>query len=116
MVTMRAARVLHLNRGEGEIRARRHCRCSCRARSRPEPAPKRCRSSARPWSFSEAAFNWSPSDLAARIDPLLTRHLQRIELVGRGTWLVNVNVSALRSATEAVLGPNFQIAGKPVRT
>jgi hypothetical protein len=28
---------------------------------------------------------------------------------------VNANVSLLRAATEAVLGTNFQLAGRPVR-
>jgi hypothetical protein len=42
--------------------------------------------------------------------------LQKIELEGRGSWLVNANVALLRAAPEAVLGPNFQLAGRPVRT
>jgi hypothetical protein len=55
------------------------------------------------------------TNLAARIDPIFTRHFHKIELEGRGSWLVNANVCQLRDATEAVLGPNFELAGRRVR-
>jgi hypothetical protein len=48
------------------------------------------------------------------MDPMFTRHLQQIKLEGRGSWLVNANVALLRAATEAVLGPDFALAGRPV--
>jgi hypothetical protein len=50
-----------------------------------------------------------------RIDPTLTRDMQKIELEGQGAWFVNVDVSVLRALTEMVLGPGFQLAGRPVR-
>ncbi|MGB6943065.1 MAG: amidohydrolase family protein [Bryobacteraceae bacterium] len=115
MVTMRAARVLHLNRGEGEIRPGGIADVlvvpDC-GQSPAEALQELCPALV----ILRGRIQLVSEDLATRIDPLLTRHLQRIELAGRGTWLVNANVSALRSATEAVLGPNFQLAGSPVRT
>jgi cytosine/adenosine deaminase-related metal-dependent hydrolase len=114
LVTTQAARILHLNRGEGEIRPGGVADLLVVSDSGQNPA--------------EALLEFMPAlvilagriqlvseDLAARMDPLLTRHLQRIELEGRGAWLVNANVSLLRAATEAVLGPDFQLAGRPVR-
>jgi cytosine/adenosine deaminase-related metal-dependent hydrolase len=114
MVTTQAARTLRLTKGEGEIRE--HGIADLLAFSDCGQNP------------SEALQDFAPAlvilggriqlvsqDLAARIDPLLTRHLHKVELEGRGAWLVNVNVSRLRAATEAVLGPNFQLAGRPVR-
>ena len=114
MVTTRAARVLRLKRGEGEIRENGMADLLAVSDSSQNPA--------------EALQDFCPalvvlggkiqlvaSDLAARIDPRLTRHLQWVELEGRGTWLVNVDVSVLRAVTEGSLGTNFQLAGRPVR-
>ena len=50
-------------------------------------------------------------NLAPRIDPVLIRNFQNIELEGRGAWLVNADISHLHRAVEAVLGPRFQLAG-----
>ncbi len=115
MVTTQAARILRLNRGEGEIRE--HGVADLLAVSDRGQAP------------AEALRDFVPAlvilggriqlvakDLAARIDPMFTRHLQNIELEGCGAWLVNANVALLRAATEAILGANFQLAGRQVRT
>jgi hypothetical protein len=104
-----------LNRGEGEIRE--HGVADLLAVSDRGQAP------------AEALRDFVPAlvilggriqlvakDLAARIDPMFTRHLQNIELEGCGAWLVNANVALLRAATEAILGANFQLAGRQVRT
>lgn len=114
MVTTQAARVLCLKRGEGEIRAGGIADLLAVPDSGQNPA--------------EALQEFYPAlvilggkiqlvstNLAARIDPMLTRHFHKIELEGRGAWLVNVNVSRLRAATEAVLGTNFRLAGRLVR-
>jgi cytosine/adenosine deaminase-related metal-dependent hydrolase len=114
MVTTQAARVLRLSRGEGEIQEHGIADLLAIRDSGQNPA--------------EALQHFVPAlvilggriqlvsqDLAARIDPLLTRHLQKVELEGRGACLVNANVALLRAATEAVLGTNFQLAGRPVR-
>jgi cytosine/adenosine deaminase-related metal-dependent hydrolase len=114
MVTTQAADALRLNRGEGEIREGGIADLLAVPDSGQNPA--------------EALQELSPAlvilggrvqlaaeDLAARIDPLLTRHLHKVQLEGRGTWFVNLNVSALRAATEVVLGPDFQLAGRLVR-
>jgi cytosine/adenosine deaminase-related metal-dependent hydrolase len=114
MVTTQAARTLRLNRGQGEIRENGIADLLAVRDSGQNPA--------------EALQDFVPglvilggriqlisTNLAVRIDPVLTRHLQKVELEGRGAWLVNVNVSLLRAATEAVLGTNFQLAGRPVR-
>jgi cytosine/adenosine deaminase-related metal-dependent hydrolase len=114
MVTTQAARVLRLNRGEGEIRETGIADLLAVPDCGQNPA--------------EALQGFCPAlvmlggriqliseDLAAQIDPTLTRHLQKIQLEGRGTWLVNVNVAVLRAATETALGPNFELSGRPVR-
>jgi cytosine/adenosine deaminase-related metal-dependent hydrolase len=114
MVTTQAARVLRLKRGEGEIREHGVADLIAVSDCGQNPA--------------EALQDFCPAlvilggriqliakGLAKRIDPKLTCHLQKVELEGRGAWLVNANVSLLRAATEAVLGPNFQLAGRPVR-
>lgn len=114
MVTTKAARILRLKRGEGEIRKHGIADLVAVADRGQQP--------------SEALLNLFPAlvilggriqlvdpRLAARIDPALIRHLQKMELEGRGAWLVNANVSRLFAATEAALGPNFELAGRPVR-
>ena len=114
MVTTQAARVLRLHRGEGEIRPGGIADLLAVNDSGRSPA--------------EALQNFCPAmvilggriqlvstNLAARIDPIFTRHFHKIELEGRGSWLVNANVCQLRDATEAVLGPNFELAGRRVR-
>jgi hypothetical protein len=114
MVTDQAARLLRLKRGEGEIRE--HGIADLLA------VPNRGQNPA------EALQDFCPAlvvlggriqlvstELASRIDRALTRHLQKIELKGRGAWLVNVDVAALRALTEPALGPYFQLAGRTVR-
>jgi len=114
MVTTQAARVLHLNRGEGEIREHGIADLLAVQDSGQSPA--------------EALQDFLPAlvilggriqlvseCLAKRLDPSLTRHLQRIELEGRGAWLVNVDVSVLRAVSESALGTNIQLAGRRVR-
>jgi hypothetical protein len=114
MVTAQAARTLHLNRGEGEIReggiadllaVRDFGQNPAEALQELRPA----------LVILGGKIQLVSIDLAARIDPVLTRHLQKIELEGRGAWLVNANVSSLRAATEGVLGPKFELAGRRVR-
>jgi cytosine/adenosine deaminase-related metal-dependent hydrolase len=114
MVTVQAARVLRLTRGEGEIREHGIADLLAVPNHGQNPA--------------EALQDFCPAlvvlggriqlvstELAARIDPALSRHLQKVELEGRGAWLVNVDVAALRVLTEPALGPNFQLAGRTVR-
>ncbi len=114
MVTTQAARVLHLNRGEGEIREHGIADLLAVSDFGQDPA--------------DALQQFIPSlvilggriqlvstKLARRIDSLLTRHLQRIELEGRGAWLVNVDISVLRAVTESLLGTGFQLAGRLAR-
>jgi cytosine/adenosine deaminase-related metal-dependent hydrolase len=114
MVTTEAARILRLTRGEGKIRENGIADLLVVPDSGRNPA--------------EALQQFRPAlvmlggkiqlisrKLASRIDPQLTRSLQKVELKGRGTWLVNVNVGLLHAATEAFLGSGFQLSGKPVR-
>jgi cytosine/adenosine deaminase-related metal-dependent hydrolase len=114
MVTTQAARVLHLNRGEGEIRE--HGIADLLVVSDRGQNP------------SEALQEFVPAlvilggriqlvsiKLAARMDPLLTRHLQKIELEGRGAWLVNLDISVLRAVTETLVGHDFQLSGRLAR-
>jgi len=114
MVTMEAASILCLIRGEGEIQEGAIADLLIVPDSGQNPA--------------EALQSFNPSlmilggtiqlvskDLAPRIDPVLIRNFQNIELEGRGSWLVNANVPHLHAAVEAVLGPRFQLAGRTVR-
>jgi cytosine/adenosine deaminase-related metal-dependent hydrolase len=114
MVTSQAARILGLSQGEGEIRGDGIADLLAVPDSGRNPA--------------EALQEYYPdlvilggkiqlvsAQLAPRIDARLCRHLQKIELEGKGAWLVNADVSGLRAAAEAALGRDFQLAGRPVR-
>ena len=114
MVTTEAASILRLARGEGEIQDGAIADLLVVPDSGQNPA--------------QALQNFCPSlvilggkvqlvskDLAQRVDPVLIRNFQSIELEGHGSWLVNANVSHLHAAVEAVLGPRFQLAGRTVR-
>jgi|HubBroStandDraft_1064217.scaffolds.fasta_scaffold12400_4 cytosine/adenosine deaminase-related metal-dependent hydrolase len=114
MVTTQAARILNLNRGEGEIREQGVADLLAVPDSGKTPA--------------EALQDFCPAlvilggiiqlvstDLAARIDAAFVRKLHRVELEGRGSWLVSMNVSELRAETETVLGPDVLLAGRRVR-
>jgi len=114
LVTTQAAKILRLTRGEGEIRDHAIADLLVVPDTGRNPA--------------ETLQNFSPvlvilggkiklisQKLAARLDPFLTRHFQKIELLDRGAWLVNANVADLYAATAAVLGPHFNLAGSPVR-
>jgi cytosine/adenosine deaminase-related metal-dependent hydrolase len=114
MVTTQAARVLRLYRGEGEIRE--HAIADLVAVRDYGQNPAEALQELRPaLVILGGRIQLVSQDLAARIDFGLTRHLHKVELEGRGAWLVNANVSLLRAATEAALGTNFQLAGRPVR-
>ena len=114
MVTTQAASILQLRRGEGEIRERGIADLLVVADSGQNPA--------------EALQDFCPSmvilggkiqlvskNMAGRIDPKLIRNFQRVELGGRGVWFVNMDISSLHAATEAVIGPDFRLAGRTVR-
>jgi cytosine/adenosine deaminase-related metal-dependent hydrolase len=114
MVTTEAASILSLTRGEGEIQEGAVADLLAVPDSGENPA--------------ESIQNFCPSlvilggkiqlvskNLAPRIDPALICNFQNIELEGRGSWLVNANISHLHAAVEAVLGPRFQLAGRTVR-
>jgi cytosine/adenosine deaminase-related metal-dependent hydrolase len=114
MVTTQAARILSLNRGQGEIRERGIADLLVVPDSGGTPA--------------EALEGVCPAlvvlggriqlvsrTLASRFDLTLTGQLHKVELEGRGSWLVNANIAQLHAVTESVLGPGFQLAGRPVR-
>jgi len=114
MVTTQAARILHLNRGEGEIREGGVADLlalpdsgRCPAEATQECAPALVILGGRIQLVSDK--------LASKIHPMFTRHLHKIELEGRGVWHVNVNVSQLVGETGAALGPDIQLAGRRVR-
>jgi cytosine/adenosine deaminase-related metal-dependent hydrolase len=114
MVTIQAARILRLKRGEGEIREHGIADLLVVPDSGRNPA--------------EALLDLQPSlvvvggriqlvsgNLAPGIDSALTRGLQKLELESVGDWLVNADVSRLCAATEAILGSDFRLGGKLVR-
>ena len=114
MVTTQAARVLHLNRGEGEIRERGIADLLVVPDSGQNPA-EALQEIVPALVILGGRIQLVSTALALRIDPMLTRNMQRIELEGRGAWFVNADVSVLRTLTEIVLGPRFQLAGRAVR-
>jgi cytosine/adenosine deaminase-related metal-dependent hydrolase len=114
MVTTEAARILRLTRGEGEIRENGIADLLVVPDSGRNPAEalqKFCPALV----MLGGKIQLISSKLAARIDPQFTRSLQKVELKGRGSWLVNANVGLLYTVTEGFLGPGFQLSGKPVR-
>jgi cytosine/adenosine deaminase-related metal-dependent hydrolase len=114
MVTTQAACVLGLTRGEGEIREHGIADLLAVPDCGQNPADA-LQEFVPALVILGGKIQLVSKTLAARMDPILTRRLQKVELEGRGSWLVNANVSRLRATTEAVLGPNFQLAGRPVR-
>jgi hypothetical protein len=115
MVTTRAATTLHLNRGEGEIREGGVADLLVVADFGQTPA-QALQQLSPALVILRGRIQLVSSDFASRIDPVFTRHLQKLELDGHGTCLINADVSALCAATEAVLGPDFKLAGRLVRT
>jgi cytosine/adenosine deaminase-related metal-dependent hydrolase len=114
MVTVQAARMLRLKRGEGEIREDGIADLLA-VPNRGENPAEALQDFCPALVVLGGSIQLVSTDLASRIDPALTRHLQKIELEGRGAWLVNVDVAALRALTEPALGPDFQLAGRTVR-
>jgi cytosine/adenosine deaminase-related metal-dependent hydrolase len=113
MVTTQAARILHLNRGEGEIREGGVADLLALpdAGQNPAQALQDCTPAL---VILGGRIQLVSEQLASKIHPVFTRNLQRIELAGRGVWRVNVNVSRLVAETRAALGPDFQLAGRLV--
>jgi cytosine/adenosine deaminase-related metal-dependent hydrolase len=114
MVTTEAARVLHLNRGEGEIRERGIADVLVVPDSGRNPA-EALQQIVPALVILGGKIQLVSTKLASRIDPMFTRGMQKVELEGHGAWLVDVDVSVLRALTEAVLGPGFRLAGRAVR-
>ncbi len=114
MVTSRAARTLHLNRGEGEIRDHGIADLLVVPDSGQTPADA-LQKYAPALVILGGRIQLVSTSFVSRIDPVLTRHLRKLELEGHGAWLVNADVSRLIAATEAALGPGFQLAGGRVR-
>jgi cytosine/adenosine deaminase-related metal-dependent hydrolase len=114
MVTTRAARMLGLDRGEGEIREHGIADLLAVPDSGGNPA-EALREFRPALVILGGQIQLVSTNLASRIDPMLTGRFQKVELEGRGAWLVKMNVSHLRTATEVVLGPEFQLAGRRVR-
>jgi cytosine/adenosine deaminase-related metal-dependent hydrolase len=115
MVTTQAARILGLNQGQGEIRERGIADLLVVQDSGESPANSLQQEFCPAMVILGGKIQLVSRRLASRIDPELIRGLQKIEVEGRGTWFANSNVSFLHAATEAVLGPGFQLAGRPVR-
>jgi cytosine/adenosine deaminase-related metal-dependent hydrolase len=114
MVTSQAARILGLNRGEGEIRE--HGIADLLAViDRGENPAVALQDYCPDLVILGGKIQLVSVTLASQIDPTLTRHLQRIELEGHGAWLVNADVSRLCDTSATALGRDFQLVGRPVR-
>ena len=106
MVTAQAARILRLTGGEGEIREQGVA--DLLAVPDEGQSPAEALQDLRPaLVILGGKVQLVSTDLAPRFD---IRGLQKIG----GKYLVNANVSHLYAETEAVLGPEFQVAGRAV--
>ncbi len=115
MVTTQAARILRLNRGEGEIRENGVADLLAVSDQGQNPS-EALRGFCPELVILGGKIQLVSKKLASRIDPVYSRHLHEIALQGLGAWLVNVDVVELRVAAEAILGRCFRLAGRPVRT
>jgi len=114
MVTTQAARILRLNQGEGVIRE--HGIADVLAVPDRGQHPAEALQDVYPALVILAGkIQLVSTSLAARMAPALIRPLHKIELEGRGTWLVNIDVSHLIAATQPTLGPSFTLAGRRMR-
>ncbi len=114
MVTTQAARVLRLNRGEGEIRE--HGIADLLAVSDRGQSPADALQDFVPaLVILGGRIQLVSAKLAARMDAPFTRQLNKIELKGRGAWFVNLDISILRAVTETILKTGFQLAGRLAR-
>jgi cytosine/adenosine deaminase-related metal-dependent hydrolase len=114
MVTTQAARVLRLNRGEGEIRE--HGIADLLAVSDRGQSPADALQDFVPaLVILGGRIQLVSTKLAARMDAAFTRQLKKIELEGRGAWFVNLDIPVLRAVTETILKTDFQLAGRLAR-
>jgi hypothetical protein len=114
MVTTQAARVLRLNKGEGEICEQGVADLLVVPDSGRNPA-EALQQLCPALVIVGGKIKLVSASFASRIDPMLTCHFEKVELDGWGTFLVNMAVSRLHASTEAILGPGFRLAGKQVR-
>jgi cytosine/adenosine deaminase-related metal-dependent hydrolase len=64
--------------------------------------------------FLGGRLNLVSTRLAAKLPKRLLRHFQRIELEGRGEWLVPFDISRLLRKARAAIGNEIRLAGKRV--
>ena len=114
MVTRKAARILRLDRGEGEIRNRGVADLVVVRDRRQTPAAALSGLCPELVLIGGAVKLVSPA-LGSRLPQALLDRLQPLELEGRGRWLVAGAVSRLYRETSAILGQKIRLAGRSVR-
>jgi hypothetical protein len=111
LVTTNAARILHLNAGQGTTRERGVADVVAVADKGQTPAA--ALQDLRPEMVMVRGQVMLLSDcLAARMG---TRALNPIHVEGRGRYLVRADIKALYDAATRVLGPEIRLAGRRVR-
>lgn len=114
MVTARAARILRLSGGVGTIRHRGVADLIA-VRDRAKTPAAALAALSPELLFVGGELKLASPAMAARLPFSERDRLQPIELEGRGRFLVAADVRNLYADTAAVLGPNFQLAGRRVR-
>jgi len=111
MVTTRAASILRLPKGTGEIREEGPADIMAVAddgRSPAEALAGLCPDLV----ITAGRIRLISQRLLVRNPRMRRRRYQRIAIEGRGDWVVDVDISSLCRAASGALGPGFRLAGK----
>jgi len=114
MVTWRAAQILRLSGGAGAIRHRGIADLIA-VRDRGKNPAAALSNLSPELVFVGGELKLASPALAAQLPSSERDRLQPIEIEGRGRFLVAADVRSLYAETAAVLGRNFQLAGRRVR-
>ena len=113
MVTTEAARVLHLNSGEGKIQDGGMADLLV-VRAHEENTPARLLGSRPELVFLKGRLMLISADAARELQMNDLEHFQPVEVEGRGKWLLRANVKGLMDATKAILGERICLGGRRV--
>jgi cytosine/adenosine deaminase-related metal-dependent hydrolase len=114
MVTTEAAAILRLNQGEGRIVERGRADLLIVRDTGQTPADALTELHPELVILGGRIKLISPA-MAARLRPIGTDNLRRLNVEGRGEWLIDCDVLSLTQAVRLALGPTFQLARNTVR-
>ncbi len=113
MVTTRAARLLRLQNGQGELRDNGVADLIAVKDYGQSPA-EALRSTIPELVMVNGAFRLVSPGVRERVTRLAPALLHSISLEGRGRWFTDVDVASLHAQTLRALGPDYKLAGKRV--